>query len=69
LQAEVCTWVGIPTVGGIILPLGNKYFPSDTIPEDITEYFLILENTLDTNIFLVILLRDINARGFNWKKG
>jgi hypothetical protein len=48
---------------------GNHYFPPDTKPEVITEYFHRLENTLDTNNTSIILLGDFNAPGFNWESG
>jgi hypothetical protein len=62
-------WVGIPTADGKSILIGNRYFPPDTKPEVITDYFRHLENTLDTNNIRVILLGDFNAPGFNWDSG
>jgi hypothetical protein len=57
----------IPTADGINILIGNHYFPPDTKPEVITDYFRHLENTLDSNNTRVILLGDFNAPGFNWE--
>jgi hypothetical protein len=40
------------------------YFPPDTKPENIANYFRFLENELD---FRVIMFGDFNAPGFDWK--
>jgi hypothetical protein len=53
-----CIWVEIPTADGISILIGNHYFPPDTKPEVITDYFRHHENTLDTN-----------SPGFNWDSG
>jgi hypothetical protein len=39
---EECAWVEIPTSDGINLLIGNHYFPPDTKPEVITNYFRFL---------------------------
>jgi hypothetical protein len=49
--------------------MASHYFSPDTKPEDITEYFRILENILVTNNFCVVLLEDFSAPGFNWEMG
>jgi hypothetical protein len=64
-----CVWVEFPTVDGPNLLIGNHYFPPDAKPQLITDYFHHLENMLDINNFHVILLRDFNAPGFNWRCG
>jgi hypothetical protein len=46
---SACVWVEIPTAEGISILIGIHYFPPDTKPEVITDYFRHLENTLDTN--------------------
>jgi hypothetical protein len=64
-----CTWVEIPTADGINLLIGNQYFSPDTKSENITEYFPILENILNTNNLRVILIGAFNAHGLNWERG
>jgi hypothetical protein len=64
-----CVWVEIPSADGISMLIGNRYFPPDTKPEVITDYFHHLENTLDTNNTRVILLGDFNVPGFNLGRG
>jgi hypothetical protein len=55
---ELCSeyvWVEIPTDEGLNMLNGSHYFPPDTKPEVITDYFRHLENTLDTDNTRVIL--------------
>jgi hypothetical protein len=51
------------------LLIGNHYFPNDTIPENIANYFRFLENNLETHNFRVITVGNFNACGFDWKIG
>jgi hypothetical protein len=64
-----CVWVEIHTLNSFNLLIGNHYFPPDAKPENIAQYFRILENYLDTHNFHVIMVGDFNAPGFNWKSG
>jgi hypothetical protein len=64
-----CVWVEFPATIGPNLLIGNHYFPPDVRPQAIADYFHLLENTLDTNNYRVILLGDFNASGFSWARG
>jgi hypothetical protein len=66
-SCDECVWVEIPTYDGPNLLIGNHYFPPDTKPEVITNYFL--ENNLDARNFRVILMGDFNTPRFDWKRG
>jgi hypothetical protein len=48
------------------LLIGNNYFPPDSKPENIANYFRFLENYLDTHNFRVIMVGNFNAPGFDW---
>jgi hypothetical protein len=47
------------------LLIGNHYFPPDTKPEIITNYFRFLENKLDTHNFRAIIVGNFNTPGFD----
>jgi hypothetical protein len=66
---DECVWVEIPTLDSLNLLIGNHYFPPDTKPEVITNYFRSLEDKLDTNNFRVVIVGDFNAPGFDWDHG
>jgi hypothetical protein len=66
---EECVWIEVPTHDGLNLLIGNHYFPPDTKPDVISNYFRSLENQLDTHNFRVILIGDFNAPGFDWTRG
>jgi hypothetical protein len=51
------------------LLFGNHYFPPDTKPGVIANYFRFLENKLDTQNVRVIMVGDFNTPGFDWKRG
>jgi hypothetical protein len=67
-SCDECTWVEIPTSDCPPVFI-DYYFPPDTIPDVITNYFCFLENKLDTHNFLVIIVGDFNSPGFDWKCG
>jgi hypothetical protein len=46
-----CLWVEIPTVDGLSMLIGNRYFSSGIKPEVISDYFRLLENVLNTSNF------------------
>jgi hypothetical protein len=48
------------------LLIGNHYFPPDTKPEVIINYFRSLENKLGTPNFRVTMVGDFNKPGFDW---
>jgi hypothetical protein len=66
---DECVWVEIPTYDGLNLLIGNHYFPPDTKPEIIANYFRFLENKIDTHNFRVIVVGDFITPGFDWKFG
>jgi hypothetical protein len=66
-SCDECVWVEIPTSDGLNLLTGNHYFLPDATTEHITNYFLFLENKLDTHNFRVTVVGDFNAPGFEWK--
>jgi hypothetical protein len=66
---DECVWVQLPTLDSLNLLIGNQYFPPDTKPEVITNYFRSLENKLDTHNFRVIMVGDFNTPGFDWNRG
>jgi hypothetical protein len=41
-SCDECVWVEIPTSDGLNLIIGNHYFPPDTKPENIANYFRFL---------------------------
>jgi hypothetical protein len=59
----------IVAIIGLNLLIGNHYFPPDTKPQIIANYFRFLENKLDTHNFRVIIVGDFNTPGFDWKFG
>jgi hypothetical protein len=66
---EECVWAEIPTFNGFNLLIGNHYFPPDTKPEIIANYFLFVETKLDSQNFRVIMIGDFNTPGFDWESG
>jgi hypothetical protein len=68
-SSDECVWIEVPTLDGLNLLTGNHSFAPDTKPEAISNYFRSLENQLDTHNFRVILIRDFNVPGFDWKCG
>jgi hypothetical protein len=66
---DECVWVEIPTLDSLHLLIGNHYFPTDTKPEVITNYFHTLEDRLDTKNFRVVMVGDFNTPGFDWNHG
>jgi hypothetical protein len=66
---DECVCVEIPIYDCLNLLIGNNYFPPDTKPEVITNYFRFLENNLYTQNFRDILMGDFNTPRFNWKRG
>jgi hypothetical protein len=66
---EECVWVEIHISDNHNLLIGNHYFPPDTKPDVITNYFRTLEDRLDTKNFRVVLVGDFNTPGFDWKHG
>jgi hypothetical protein len=66
---DECVWLELPTMDSLNLLIGNHYFPPDTKPEFITNYFRSLENKLDTQNFRVIMVGDFNTPGFDWNRG
>jgi hypothetical protein len=53
---EGCVWVELPAFDGENLLIGNHYFPPDTSPNKILNYFSFLENKLGTKNYRVILM-------------
>jgi hypothetical protein len=51
------------------LLIGNHYFPPDTKPEIIINYFCSLEDRLDTKNFRVVMVGDFSTPGFDWNRG
>jgi hypothetical protein len=62
---EECVWVEVPAVDGESLLISNHYFPPDTSPNKIFNYFSSFENKLDTTSYRVILTEDFNTPGFD----
>jgi hypothetical protein len=58
-----------PLLTVLTLLIGNHYFPLDTKPEIIVNYFGFLENKLDTYNFLVVIVGDLRTPGFDRKCG
>jgi hypothetical protein len=66
---EECVWIELPHFDGENLLTANHYFPPDTSPNTIFDYFSFLEYKLDTTYYRLILMGHFNTSGFDWKCG
>jgi hypothetical protein len=65
-SCDECVWLEIPILDTLNLLTANHYFPLDTKPEVIINYFRFLENKSDTQNFWVNMSADFNTPGFDW---